>query len=712
MKQNRIVTPLLVLVLIGLIGLQSVSAQCSYYPVSLEERVANSKHVVIGRLLSQESYWDRKHENIYTLNTIQVTAYLKGHLQDQQIGVITRGGTLEFEAMISYPSLQLDPYNEYILFLQDDNFVLDHPGIRSSNPSLLQVEPYADGQGAITKQSGTYHDLLVLPELDEAQIMGQIKVLTMEDARTPSGEKFTPRLGDTYPLSDFAASQRGGMPITSFAPATTRTGTIVPADFITITGSGFGAAAGTVFYTNADDGGATFTSSGVASDNTAWADGSITNKPARRGGTGPINVNGAMQSGSNLTVQYAHLDINSTFSGFGSSTRQRYYLRNMDGGGGYSFQYNTTFNTDVAAKAAFERAIDTWRCATFVDFQPSATTTAIAVAALDGVNAVVYEVGLPAGVLGRATSRFSGSGNAGCNLANTVWWTAEIDVEFKPNPPSAGFTWEFGPTNPSASEFDFESVALHELGHAHGLGHVIAPGTVMHFALTNGANVRTLTANDIAGGNAKMAYSTAATCFNPAGSGTPMIALTAGNCSLLDVQDLSFDGWNTPGLGNEINWSIEDKANVVSFSLERRQPGGQFVEITEIAATQTGTFTYLDTDISQSTTWQYRLAVNLADGHSDRSDILTISYEMPERLEVHPTLTSGWVFVKGRHTAENELSISILDLQGKELLRQVLNPESGVVYQRVDLSTLGSGVYLYKINGGAAPKTGKLVVQD
>ncbi len=51
--------------------------------------------------------------------------------------------------------------------------------------------------------------------------------------------------------------------IISFSPATTRGGTIVPGDFVTITGSGFGATPGDVFFRNADDGGATFITSGV-----------------------------------------------------------------------------------------------------------------------------------------------------------------------------------------------------------------------------------------------------------------------------------------------------------------------------------------------------------------------------------------------------------------------------------------------------------------
>jgi len=646
--------------------------QCMYYPISLEERVANSTHIVIGRLLSQHSYWDRKHEVINTLNIIQVTAYLKGHRQDRQIGVITRGGTLESEAMISYPSLSLDPYNEYLLFLQGNNITGDHPGFRATDPSMIQAEPYADGQGAITKQSGLYHDLLVLPQLDETQLMSMVKNLTRLDAVTPEGTRFTPRLGDTFPLSDYAASQRGAMPITSFTPTTSFAGTIVPADFLTIDGSGFGAAAGTVFYRNADDGGATTISSGVATDNVAWSDVQIQNKIARRAGTGTVNVNGAMTSAGTLTVQYSHIDINNVFSGFASATRQRFYLRNLNTAGGYTFAYNTTFNADAAAKAAFERALNTWRCATFVNFGTTTTTTALATAVQDGTNCVFYNAGLPAGVLGRANSFFQASSSGGCTLANTVWWTAEIDIEFKPNPPSAGFTWEFGPAAPTGTEFDFESVALHELGHAHGLGHVIAPGTVMHFSISNGASVRSLNPNDIAGGNAKMAYSTAATCFNPGASGSPMVALTAGNCILAEGPAVFADGHHVQGIGNELHWSCQSHNSITTFEIERRFPQGSYQKLAEIPAMDRNDFSWTDRNVGSNGHWEYRILGKDQQGQTHSSPTISIIAGNPKNWSLTPSPTNGEVTIHGQSDGATKPWIVVLDLQGRQILKTTL----------------------------------------
>ncbi|MFN8396955.1 MAG: matrixin family metalloprotease [Bacteroidia bacterium] len=680
-------------------------------PITLEQRATEASHIVLGRLLSKESYWDYQHHNIYTLNIIEVGAWLKGHQSQSKIGVISLGGFVEDRGQISHPSVDVAPYNEYVFFLNADNQVLDNKAMRIQFPDMIQAETFASSQGAITKQSGIYHDLLSESPQDEASLFHKIEVFTHQQALTPTGEKFTPRLGDTYPLYEWATGNERLMPITSFTPTPTNSGTIVTTDFVTITGSGFGAVAGTVFYTNADDGGATFTSSGIASDNVAWSATSITNKVARAAGTGPINVNGAMTSGSNLTINYAHLNINSTFQGFGSSTRQRYYLLNKNGTGGYTFVYNTAFNSNSAAVAAFERALNTWRCATFVNFQRSGTT-AISTAVLDGVNVVTFDGSLPVGVLGLCTTRFNGSATGGCNLANTVWWADELDVQFFPDPPTAGFPWEYGPAAPSFSEYDFESVAVHELGHGHGLGHVIAAGTVMHFGLANGQSARNLGANEINGGLNKMGYSTAAICFTPATTFGPMTAVVPGSC-ILPVNFLHFDGAYLTGRGNRLEWATSWESDNSGFAVEWGLDGTNFREIGWVASRGDheveSSYAFMDAQPVAGTTNYYRLRQVDINGGVSYSETVAILVPDQSNIVVIPTLVKDELRVTGQ--LEGGLGkFSLTDMRGVTVRSQVLS--GGFIDSRINTADLAAGIYVYRILGTKGEVLSGKVVKD
>ena len=62
------------------------------------------------------------------------------------------------------------------------------------------------------------------------------------------------------------------------------------------------------------------------------------------------------------------------------------------------------------------------------------------------------------------------------------------------------YNWYYGDEEPSSSEFDFETVILHEIGHAQQLGHVINTDEVMHFSVGAGQQKRSLSHIDTIGG--------------------------------------------------------------------------------------------------------------------------------------------------------------------------------------------------------------------
>jgi hypothetical protein len=669
-----------------------LSAQCLLYPISFNERVDGSQTILLGTVTDKYYYADEQ-GNIYTANKIAVTAWIKNGGAGQQISVITLGGVLNNTMQVTYPAVQLEKGKEYFLMLEANNAKVDDKQLRASNPDLLQALPFADAQGAWMYQDGNYVDLFngKVPEADLLQRLASLGL----HAKKPDGSIYIPRNITVGRTANTNA-------ITSFSPNPTNAGTINPGDYLTINGTGFGTTVGSVEFPNADNGGASYIAPPNASDYVSWTDNQIivkvptgvdpTTSTPTNAGTGTFRVNtntgSVFSSPSVLTIAYSHISINSSFSNFPTETRQRYYLRNLDGLGGYTFMYNTNFVGNIAAVASFERALGTWRCNTGINWRAAGTTTNGY--ANDDVNTVLFDATLGPGILARATSRFSGFAVPGtCDQFNTVWWLKDIDVQVQPN-----VNWQFGPAIATGAQYDFETVVLHELGHAHGLGHRIAVGQLMNYSLSNATNIRTPAPPEIQGGQVKVSYSTAPTCFNPTNSGTPMIAAS---CPL-PLKLISFTG-ELKNYGVELLWKTQNEVNSDRFEIQRSANGVEFASIGSVVAkgrsASENDYRFVDAKVQQGLNY-YRLKMIDKDGSYEFSGMVTIKvtegirsfsvYPNPVRNELQ--ITSG----------ANSL-LNLVDINGKLLRRVPVSTGNNTI----DVSNISSGVY-YLADPGSGTK--------
>ena len=517
MKKITCINFVLIL-LFYLSSFENLSAQIGLVEISLQKQIEASSLVVEGKVISKQSFWDANHHNIYTTNTVEVYKVFKG-LRVETIEVITPGGTVGLNAESVSPSLKLRKGDIGVFMLYDNNITFS----AKDESANMRFKPYSSVQGFYRYNTAT--NIVVNPFTQRQGISDsfykQIKSFTKSNYIKVSQFDIEKKKAASKQKKNALA-----LGITSFLPAISTAGT---ASVLTITGTDFGAVQGKVGFSNADDGGATFIDA-LDTEVLTWTDTEITVEIPSGAGTGTIRVThddtSTSVSAGTLTITYAEIRVSS--DAVSGGTFVSYPVQHVDdnAAGGYTWEMFTDFDTDTevpGAKASFLRAFETWRCTTKVNWTVGSVST-VDVTASDGTNIVRFDNGadLGAGTLGVCFSYYSGCFTGGGTSLD--WFVTELDIVF-----NDGFTWETGPALATAGEVDFESVALHELGHGHQLGHVIeGTGAVMHFALASAENIRTLTAGDIAGAGDVHSRSTTLT---PCGT-TSMTDYDTSGCAL------------------------------------------------------------------------------------------------------------------------------------------------------------------------------------
>lgn len=274
--------------------------------------------------------------------------------------------------------------------------------------------------------------------------------------------------------------------INSFEPTEVRSGI---GETVTITGDDFGDNIGIIEFRDADNGGATseavFDSSIVS-----WSNESITVRVPSFAGTGNIQI--ITNSGDFITsadeLIVLSSELNAEFVDLPEESF-RSKLFNSDGQGGYTWVFNEDFYENTPAVEAFGRAVDSWVCATGISWLISNNQSSIVNATGDGVNLVTFKGGnesltddIEPGILAVTSTYY-----LGCINGDTVTsYVDEVDMTF-----NSDFSWNFDEGEPDQFENDFQGTATHELGHAHNLGHVIAPTNLMHFETSSGPDSAT-----------------------------------------------------------------------------------------------------------------------------------------------------------------------------------------------------------------------------
>jgi hypothetical protein len=653
---------------------------CAMVPMDPVERVQKASLVVEGEVLDARGFWDTAHRRIYTAHRVRVYKSFKGEAP-AELTVLTEGGQVDLDLEQSTNTLRLAPGDQGVFFL----LVAPFAGVETAGPAWTA---YGSEQGFIRYDlaSATATEPFREYPLLDASFYNTLSNETGQAARV-----ITPNNSLSTALDQKAApvAHRGTAAIiSSLSPTSLSAGT---GAVLTITGGSFGAARGTGFveFRNADDGGRTYIKP-LDADYVSWTDTQIrvrvpsyssTGKPA---GTGVVRVTASdatqAVSATAVTILYALTNVQADQN----SQLYRPGHINANNTGGYTFQFDPGFTANTAANTAWQRALATWRCQTGVNWVVGTARTKTDVAN-DGENTVGFDSGaeLPADVLGRTTSYYSG-----CRAADgtVLFWVKEIDTQFDDSR-----NWQFGTARANVLQFDFESVAVHELGHAQQLAHLILPSAVMHYAIASGTNSRTINSNsDIAGGRLVLRTRSFVT---PVCNPVPMLPapLTATTATSLG------------GAGVQLTWNTRDECflqTAQAFVVQRTADTTSSWQTlaTLPAGATSNTYSYLDPQPLPRLSY-YRLALRRPDGSLDYAAPLAVSDDasLASDLQLYPNpLTNDVLRLWYTGTGAGNLTLYFYDTIGRYHEGHALTYGSGLNQLSVALNNLRAGLYLVR----------------
>lgn len=504
--------------LITLFGLNAQEMHCNLVRLPFEQVINESKHIVLAEVSSSVSHWNEQKTRIYTYSEIRVIEDWSGN-SPSSITLITEGGSVDGMDHIFSDRIDLSTDEQLVVLLQE---VPKHWTGIQRHENAFAVTASLQGIYRINQ-----HDHAVQDPFQRFKNLTELRSAVSEQA----GNGYR-QIQPSLVLPHDHVNGSAVAAVSSLSPTSITAGT---RSILTISGSGFGAirGAGFVEFTTATG---AFVQP-LAKDYVSWSDvqirvmvpsrlaiGNAFDNAAASGQVRVTPAGGAASlSPGAITVPYA------LFNNF-SSALDSSLIMNLSGqnaSGGYALQFNDQFQTlGIDAKPTFTRVISKWNCATQVNWSISTSTTSVRQTGADGINVITDDVlsPLPTGVAGRGEN-FVATCGTGVNQKSV---TVQQDIIFSLAP--AGFVWNLGAGNAPAGQIDFETVALHEVGHLHQLAHTRnTSAEVMAASLASGVSKKNLTQNDINGGRDVMARSAISVgCSTPAHTPAPgVITITS-----------------------------------------------------------------------------------------------------------------------------------------------------------------------------------------
>lgn len=519
----------MVLLLTMLVGINAtyLNAQVCGSGNSTINQLINSTEVVVkGKVIEKHCFWYNQND-IYTKHTIEVEQ--SSNNNTSKIYVITEGGTVDDITFKVYGLPNLSLQSQGVFFLKKNDAIAHK---RYNSYSLTDFATYNEFTKTI-QNAGSIETLNNFNKMLKAKHNAsfQFNINTTTSAKTKQ------------------------LSITGISPLTVATGRD---DVLTIDGAGFGNLAG--------DAKVSMRSAGSL-NSSAYEDVDLANILSWTNNKIKFIVQGDELTDSNSGLASGSVRITNESGDIITSTQtvkviynKKVFnkvpisLRSKDLDGKIAIYVERQLIYD-GALPAIENALKTWNCSTGSNFVYTGVVDDVC-KKYDGLNVICYDAAI--------TNTTLGSTRVVSRNCSSIGLADQLDADIRINP---NINWCFT-DDIEHSQFHFESVILHELGHAFMLGHVLNELDVMYPILYNSLIKSDLTNNDIAGGLDVMSISTTENTCSSHGAVTAYG--NAEQCNLCsNISNINIE--NLTENSAYLSWS--KIPNVVNYQLQYRFGG-------------------------------------------------------------------------------------------------------------------------------------------
>lgn len=457
-----------------------MSAQLIDKSIKLEDTFKSASVVVNGQVIEKQSYWDVDRQMIYTVHKIKVSKSFKGNNRKYQY-LITEGGSIGLQGVIIKPSVKISLHSAGYLMLKDSrNVELD--GFEH-NDKLMVLSDFMIG----------YYDYDAITNSVSLPNFESIPKDRFEENLIRFSKKKSKYVDSELERIAFSRTDISqDIQVIEATPSTIVAGN---KEVLTITGTGFGdflsgSNHGYVSFKDADSGGSRWKTC-LKSQIVSWSDTEIKVEVPTDSGSGTFRITTAgnenYESTQLITIPYSINTYVDAINGGDEMEYPIYHTGSMTDNvqnpnapllgnivdGAYLFSLNADFYENESARESFKDLLTDWVCTTGQNFALIDEVTDISEASRDGTNVVTFA---STNALGVTYSYYDGCIVNG-NELQLAW--REIDIIFNED-----INW--GYENVTNSQYDFNSTAKHELGHALGFGHNIDSESLMHYASGRG----------------------------------------------------------------------------------------------------------------------------------------------------------------------------------------------------------------------------------